>query len=223
MASEHSQLPGYSTTPEPSLVFAEGQLEKHPLRGILRFGPYSHSLGVPARVRVALLCPEGQSAKLEGVCRGNFDRDVFAIQIGNVDRPAQRGSREADRNARCKSCPFALENLVRLHMHENIKVTGRSTTGPSLPLARKPNPRPGIDARRNFDGKRLRNVYAPFPAAVATGRGDDFTAAMAIGAWSLDHEKTLLGPNLSLPVAKVASSRASTWRGAGPVAGFAIL
>ena len=69
MASEHSQLPGYSTTPEPSLVFAEGQLEKHPLRGILRFGPYSHSLGVPARVRVALLCPEGQSAKLEGVCR----------------------------------------------------------------------------------------------------------------------------------------------------------
>ena len=41
MASEHSQLPGYSTTPEPSLVIAEGQLEKHPLRGILRFGPYS--------------------------------------------------------------------------------------------------------------------------------------------------------------------------------------
>ncbi len=69
MATEHSQLPGYSTTAEPSLVFAEGQLDKHPLRGILRFGPYSHSLGVPARVRVALLYPEGQSAKLEGICR----------------------------------------------------------------------------------------------------------------------------------------------------------
>lgn len=69
MSASQSQLSGYSTLQEPLLVFAAGNKDKHPLRGLVRYGPYSHSLGVPARVRLAFLYPDGLFSKLEGVCR----------------------------------------------------------------------------------------------------------------------------------------------------------
>lgn len=56
---------------EPKLSFHPDRstdLDEHPLRGLLRFGPYSKNL-VPDPIRVATLAPQGESAKLYGFMR----------------------------------------------------------------------------------------------------------------------------------------------------------
>jgi hypothetical protein len=67
MTRHISELSGYSVVPEPKLVFADGRLDSHPHRGLADIGPYSKNLGVPARVRLALLAPKGRLSKLEGI------------------------------------------------------------------------------------------------------------------------------------------------------------
>ena len=67
MTQHVSELSGYSVVPEPQLVFAEGQYDRHPLRGLVNFGPYSKTLGVPTRIRVAQLAPTGQLRKLDSI------------------------------------------------------------------------------------------------------------------------------------------------------------
>ncbi len=67
MTQHVSELSGYSMVPEPQLVFANGEFARHPLRGLIEFGPYSKTLGVPARVRVGQLAPKGQLRKLDSI------------------------------------------------------------------------------------------------------------------------------------------------------------
>lgn len=62
-----SELPGYSPVPEPNLLFASGKLDLHPLRGLIRHGPYGQALGIPSRVRLAFLFPDGHEGKLNGI------------------------------------------------------------------------------------------------------------------------------------------------------------
>src|SRR5438094_4097134 len=58
-------LPGYSILPEPFLLFAEGRTDRHPLRGLSNYGPYSSTLGFPAQVRLAYFAPDGFMRKLD--------------------------------------------------------------------------------------------------------------------------------------------------------------
>jgi hypothetical protein len=67
MTADVSELSGYSLIQEPSLVFATGNLDLHPLRGLINNGPFSKPLGVPARVRLAQLTPKGLLPKLDGI------------------------------------------------------------------------------------------------------------------------------------------------------------
>jgi hypothetical protein len=67
MTASPSELNGYSTLPEPRLIFAGGALDSHPLRGLVDHGPYSKVLGIPARVRLAQLAPKGLLPKLNGI------------------------------------------------------------------------------------------------------------------------------------------------------------
>jgi hypothetical protein len=67
MTAGTSELNGYSTMPEPCLIFAGGGLDSHPLRGLVDHGPYSKVLGVPTRVRLAQLAPKGLLRKLHGI------------------------------------------------------------------------------------------------------------------------------------------------------------
>lgn len=60
----NSELVGYSPVGEPNLLFAGGKQDKHPLRGLVKHGPYGHSLGVPSVVRLAFLFPHGREARL---------------------------------------------------------------------------------------------------------------------------------------------------------------
>lgn len=59
-----SELCGYTTLPEPDLVFGGNRTDKHPLRGLIDNGPYSSKFGAPSRLRLALLAPEPEMGKL---------------------------------------------------------------------------------------------------------------------------------------------------------------
>lgn len=67
MVASPSELVGYLVIGEPNLLFANGKQEKHPLRGLIRFGPYSRDLGVPRNVRLAFLFPLGHEEKLSQI------------------------------------------------------------------------------------------------------------------------------------------------------------
>jgi hypothetical protein len=66
-----SQLDPHIWLPEPLLAFHPDRTsdrEVHPLRGLLRFGPYSKTL-VPDPIRVATIAPAGESERLYGFMR----------------------------------------------------------------------------------------------------------------------------------------------------------
>ncbi len=61
-----SQIAPHLWFPEPKLAFHPERVDDvdvHPLRGILRFGPYSASL-VPDPIRVATIAPAGEGHRL---------------------------------------------------------------------------------------------------------------------------------------------------------------
>jgi hypothetical protein len=55
MTNLSSELSGYSRIPEPELHFNTGGLDTHPLSGLIKYGPYSLKLGLPSRVRLAIV------------------------------------------------------------------------------------------------------------------------------------------------------------------------
>lgn len=59
-----SELPSYTSLPEPELVFAGKERHPHPLLGLLQYGPYSLKLGVPRSLRLATLFPRLHERKL---------------------------------------------------------------------------------------------------------------------------------------------------------------
>lgn len=67
MTDRGSELPGYTTLPEPDLMFAGGALDKHPLRGLISEGPYSLKYGTLSTLRLALLAPNAKLKQLRAL------------------------------------------------------------------------------------------------------------------------------------------------------------
>ena len=67
MTSNASEFPGFTTLPEPNLLFANGRTGKHPLVGLIENGPYGQRLGVPSAVRLAMLGPRSDIPRLEAL------------------------------------------------------------------------------------------------------------------------------------------------------------
>lgn len=59
-----SELSGYSTLPEPELIFSGNNAHRHPLLGLINNGPYGQRFGVPNSLRLALLAPKAKMSKL---------------------------------------------------------------------------------------------------------------------------------------------------------------
>jgi hypothetical protein len=77
-----SQIAPHVWLPEPQLAFhpdRSSDREMHPLRGLLRFGPYSKGL-VPDPIRVATIAPAGESNRLYG----------FMKELSTPARPRER-------------------------------------------------------------------------------------------------------------------------------------
>ncbi|MCO6427910.1 hypothetical protein [Nitrosomonas communis] len=67
MNAKLSSLPAYSILPEPHLLFQESKTDTHPLRGLVRYGPYSAGLGLLHHVRLAYLAPATYMGKLDSL------------------------------------------------------------------------------------------------------------------------------------------------------------
>ncbi len=63
--SSVAELSGYVTLPEPDLLFAKDKLSKHPLMGLVDHGPYGLKFEAPLSLRIALLAPPKEMAKLK--------------------------------------------------------------------------------------------------------------------------------------------------------------
>ena len=62
-----SEFPGYTSLPEPELMFGNKKKHKHPLMGLIEHGPYSLKLGVPSVLRLALIAPKANVNVLESL------------------------------------------------------------------------------------------------------------------------------------------------------------
>jgi len=67
MSGSVSQVCGYTTLPEPDLVFAGNNTHKHPLLGLKTHGPYGLKFGAPSSCRFALLARRQDMGKLIGL------------------------------------------------------------------------------------------------------------------------------------------------------------
>ena len=149
---------------------------------------------------------------------GDFQIEGFAVQARYLDRPTQRRRREADRYPCRQRRAFALEDRMLLHVNEYVEVAGRRAVRPGFTLAGEADAGAGVDTGRNVEIDLLRDVDATFTPAVPTGRSDDFAATVAVGAWPLDYEETLLGTHLALTRAQIAGASVSARRRAGTLA-----
>ena len=79
MASSTAQLSGHCVLPEPTLLFANGRKDLHPLRGLLEAGPYGADLGFPIQLRLAYLAPSDLLHRL----------DSFVLELSRPVEPRE--------------------------------------------------------------------------------------------------------------------------------------
>src|SRR6478609_2489975 len=62
-----SEICGYSELPEPDFLFSGNQKSKHPLLGLINYGPYCLKFGVFSQLRFALLAPAKDIVRLKNL------------------------------------------------------------------------------------------------------------------------------------------------------------
>jgi hypothetical protein len=67
MTVQSPELAGYTTLPEPDLVFANNKTHKHPLLGLIQHGPYGLKFGAPSKLRLALMAPATDLRRLKAL------------------------------------------------------------------------------------------------------------------------------------------------------------
>ena len=77
-----SELCGYTTLPEPDLVFAGNKTHKHPLLGLINFGPYGQRFGTPSQLRLAILAPARDLTRIKNLV-GELERSAQPIEAKN--------------------------------------------------------------------------------------------------------------------------------------------
>lgn len=65
--SDPSALAACTPLREPELLFSGGHVDTHPLRGLVRHGPYSLDLNWPRSVRLAFFAPKSAMRRLDGL------------------------------------------------------------------------------------------------------------------------------------------------------------
>ncbi|HXH05345.1 MAG TPA: hypothetical protein VNI83_02025 [Vicinamibacterales bacterium] len=76
------ELTGYSAIPEPDLLFAQNNKHKHPLLGLIQYGPYGLRFNAPSRVRIALLAPQDHIARVLNLVE-ELNRPASPIEAKN--------------------------------------------------------------------------------------------------------------------------------------------
>ena len=81
---------------------------------------------------------------------GTLTVSLFVEQPGNDDLAAERQGREVHRNLAVQVVAVALEELVVLHLDDDVQVARRAAGRSALALAGEPEPLTGRDACRDL-------------------------------------------------------------------------
>lgn len=65
MSEKSYLLPAHSNIPEPDLLFKDNKTDKHPLRGLIKNGPYGANLGFLTKIRLAYVAPKKRLQSLD--------------------------------------------------------------------------------------------------------------------------------------------------------------
>lgn len=111
MSAAHPALSGYTTLPEPDLAFFGAEKHKHPLLGLIRYGPYGLRFGAPSRVRLAVLARRTDVPRVNGLI-GELETTAEPREAKNY-YPAYRGFETAFRTPLVRPGPSTAIELPR--------------------------------------------------------------------------------------------------------------
>lgn len=165
-----SQIAPHLWFPEPKLSFhpeREGDTEIHPLRGLLRYGPYSSGL-VPDPIRVATIAPAGEGRRLYSFMRELNSEQTATERLDYLQKwPGFNNVFKLHMRGAVKNCHVELDDRLEPEM--------RNSPTPHVVLATRL-----IRAIQNLE--TLRNefdvifIYVPvnWAAGFTGSEGDDF-------------------------------------------------
>ena len=113
MTINPSEIAAHKTLPEPKLLFSNNQLDTHPLRGLVNFGPYSLDLSFPRAVRLACLAPEEYMNKLEALI--NELQNPASVKDAPNYYLSYPGFKETFR------VPISLDDRLKLHTPDECR------------------------------------------------------------------------------------------------------
>ena len=90
----------------------------------------------------------------------------LSLQRRHMNRPAERGQRELDRNLAEEIVALALKYIVLLNVNHDIKIARFTSTGTRLTVAGRTQFVAGVHASRNLDVDLRRFIDAAFSAAL---------------------------------------------------------
>src|SRR5690606_812870 len=147
----------------------------------------------------------------------------LSIERGHDDRAAQRGRDETHRHFTGQMLAVALEDLVRLHVHLDIEVTGRTTVAAGLTFTRQADAITAVHAGRNLHRELARAAHAPLPEAGIAGILHHLATAAATRTGLLEVQHAAHGhAHLAGAIAGVAGGRIGALGRAGTMAGLAL-
>src|SRR5439155_2827479 len=156
------------------------------------------------KITTGRAAPLGNAAAFDAECRSSLCtrryRQLFfaAFQSGNHDLCPERGLREADRNVAKQVMFAAFEELVFLHIQDNVQVASGAAFAAGISFARDPQLGAVVDAGGNFDLERLFPDDTAIAMADWTAILDDLARTVTLTAGPRDAEETLLKTHLSI-------------------------
>src|SRR5271166_3832245 len=130
-----------------------------------------------------------------------------AVDGRHLDRAAQSSRRDRDRHPAIDIGAVALEDPVRRHADEDVKIACRGATNPDLAFTCESDANAILDAGRDVDRQGLFAPYAALAATRLAGIIDDPPGPLTAGAGPLDRKETLLHPHPPPPMAGRAGDR----------------
>src|SRR5207248_8359962 len=130
-----------------------------------------------------------------------------AVESRHLDLAAERDGRKVDRDLAEQIVAVAPEELVLLHVDDDVEVAGRTAAGARFAFALQPQLLAGGNTRRNLHGDLPVVCDAPRSSAGLTRLRDHAAGAAALRTSLCDGEETLLTANLPLALAQGTGRR----------------
>jgi len=185
---------------------------------------------VEFRVQIAQSTPmhfgQALAAQTEYLAGRRARRDLqhgVAFEGRHLHFAAQGRAGKADRHAAKQIGAFALKNLMRLDMQNDVEISGLTAPRTAFALAGGAQPRAVLDARRNLDLDLGRLFHAPLAVADVAWLFDGLPRAPAAGTRLRNIEKAARHGHLPVPAAGLAGRDLAARFRAAAMAGIARL